>query len=236
MEVPSHLNCVIPVERVDFTIERWAWPFAVEHRTDIEKYFAEQQRANSALWNGRVLLLRDLEVAGNTLRGCAFEADYASMLAGISWQVIGDEVRACFGAAALLAADGAFVLGVMAPHTRNAGQVYFPSGSFDMKDVIDARVDCLGNVRRELGEETGLTPDDVDFDDGWHVVFSGQHVPLMKIVRIKEPAQRVRERILDRLRMQTAPEFSDIRIVRGLSDLDTRIPAWLTIFLRYFWR
>ena len=32
----------------------------------------------------------------------------------------------CFGAAAIAAVDGAFLLGVMGPHTANAGRIYFP--------------------------------------------------------------------------------------------------------------
>ena len=36
-----------------------------------------------------------------------------------------------FSMAALLSADGAFDLGEMAPHTANAGAIYFPSGTPD---------------------------------------------------------------------------------------------------------
>jgi 8-oxo-dGTP pyrophosphatase MutT (NUDIX family) len=229
-------NIVFPVENVDFVATRWAWPFAVERRTEIDRYFAQQQRANPALWNGRVLLLRDLDVKDSTLRGSAFETDYASMLAGIAWQVIGDGVKACFGAAALLASDDAFVVGLMAPHTRNAGQIYFPSGSFDPEDLAGKRVDCFGNVKRELGEETGLSPEDVEYQFGWYAVFSSPHVPLMKIVRAKEHGKQLRDRIMANLAAQSSPEFCDIHLVRGLSDLDSRMPEWMTIFFRYIWR
>jgi 8-oxo-dGTP pyrophosphatase MutT (NUDIX family) len=230
------LNPVVPVENIDFVATRWIWPFAIEQRAKIDQYFAQQQRANPALWNGRVLLLRDLAVKDSTLRGSAFETDYASMLAGIAWGVIGDRVMACFGAAALVASDDAFVVGLMAPHTRNAGQIYFPSGSFDPDDLAGTHVDCVGNVKRELSEETGLLPEDVEYQSGWYAVFSSPHVPLMKIARVKERGSRLRDRIMANLAAQASPEFSDIHLVRGLSDLDARMPAWMTIFFNYVWR
>jgi hypothetical protein len=57
--------------------------------------------------------------------------DYADFVA---WRAIGDSdepVVNCFAMAALRSADGAFLLGEMAPHTMNGGQIYFPSGITD---------------------------------------------------------------------------------------------------------
>jgi hypothetical protein len=43
--------------------------------------------------------------------------------------------------AALRGADGAFLLGEMAPHTTNGGQIYFLAGTPDPSDVFDGKVD-----------------------------------------------------------------------------------------------
>jgi hypothetical protein len=169
---------VLHVDHVDCIHEQWEWPFAARRRGAIDAYFRREKRTNSSLWNGRLLLVRDVSIGNGALRGRCFETDYASLLAGLTWGDIGRHVKACFGVAALMGSDGAFVVGRMAPHTRNAGQIYFPSGSFDRKDVTAGKLDILGTILRELREETGLAPDGLVADPGWHVVFAGPRVPL----------------------------------------------------------
>ena len=45
------------IERVAMRFAPRPWPFAVERRAEIDAYFAQLQRAQPALWNGRVLLM-----------------------------------------------------------------------------------------------------------------------------------------------------------------------------------
>jgi len=230
----SHGPQVLRVDRVDCIYEQWDWPFAARRRTAIDTYFRREKRANSSLWNGQLLLLRDLYVGDGGLRGRCFETDYASLLAGLAWGNIGHHIKACFGVAALMGSDGAFVVGRMAPHTRNAGQIYFPSGSFDRKDVVAGKLDILGSIWRELREETGLAPEELVADPGWHVVFAGPRVPLFKVVHASEPADVVRSRIVANLASQRRPEFVAVEVVRT-HQLDPRMPAWMQSYLRHAW-
>jgi 8-oxo-dGTP pyrophosphatase MutT (NUDIX family) len=228
-------DSVVSIEYVDLIKTSWTWPFAVQRRCEIANYFTELQRSNPALWNGKVLLLRDFDLQGSVLRGHVFETDYASLQAAIDWEAMG-EVKACFGAAALVTPDQAYVVGVMAPHTRNAGQIYFPSGSLDPEDLAGTSVDLRGSVNRELIEETGLSLDEFEEQSGWYAVFAGPRIAIVKIFHASETGEALRDRIRTSLAMQMSPEFSDIQLVRRPADLNSSMPPWLAAFFAYIWR
>jgi 8-oxo-dGTP pyrophosphatase MutT (NUDIX family) len=227
---------VIPIDRLECSTAQWSWAFTRDRRAEIDTFFAAQQRANPALWNGRLLLMHQIAVTERTLRASFFETDYASMIAGIEWGVIGQEVLAGFGAAALLSSDRVFITGLMANHTRNAGMICFPSGSLEPADVTGGNgVNVEACVRRELEEETGLTLNDYQCDPGWYAVRTGPRLPLFKIVRSSESSGILRDRILANLANQERPEFSEIYFVRDDSDLHAAMPDWMTAFLNFVW-
>jgi 8-oxo-dGTP pyrophosphatase MutT (NUDIX family) len=226
---------VVRLERLDLRVAQRPWRFADTRRAEIDAYFATLKRTTPDLWNGRVLLLHQWGVRGNVFEGACFEADFASMLAWRDWGFPDDAVRNFYGQGALLAVDGAFLLGVMSQHTANAGQIYFPSGTPDPSDVRDGAVDLHANVMRELGEETGLAAADVTPDAGWHAVFVGPRIGMMKILRSNESAEALRARIIAWLARQARPELADIRIVRGPADLDPKMPAFVAAFLHEMW-
>jgi 8-oxo-dGTP pyrophosphatase MutT (NUDIX family) len=217
---PAARASIVPISRLELTYQTARWPFAEQYRSEIEAWFAARQRKNPALWNGRVLMLAHHEIAGSVFRGSFLPVDYASFL---TWHDHGRPetgVRDSFAAGVLRAADGAFLLGVMSARTANAGRIYFPCGTPDVSDVVGSVVDLGGSVRREVAEETGLTPADYDADPGWITVLQGPHIAHLKVLRLRQPAAELRERIVSFLARQHDPELSDIRIVRGPADLD----------------
>jgi 8-oxo-dGTP pyrophosphatase MutT (NUDIX family) len=226
----------VPVERLDLRYAPQPWPFAEERRSEIDAYFAAAKRTMPALWNGRVMLLRDAAVADGAFTGAYFDTDFASMLAWRDWGFPDPSVRNCFAQGALRSADSAFLLGVMGAHTANAGKIYFPSGTPDLDDVVGERVDLDGSVMRELTEETGLGASDVRPAPGWHAVFAGPRIGMMKVLDSAEPAHALRARILHFLAAEPAPELADIRIVRDRRDLDPMMPAFITAFLDEMWK
>jgi len=226
---------VSSIARLDLTFVPQHWAYALERRAEIDAFFAAQQRANPALWNGRVLLLHRHRLQGEVLRGAFLETDFASYAA---WRYDGRPpagVTDCFGAAAVLTADGAFVVGVMAAHTANAGRIYFPCGTPDPDDIVDGRVDLDHSIARELKEETGLAVAAFDCEPGWTAVGTPGQIALIKLVRSGESATAVRARILDFLARQREPELADIRLVRGPADLDPAMPAFVAAFLASRW-
>ncbi len=227
---------VVYLDRLHLTFAPKSWVYATERRTEIDAWFAARQRENPALWNGRVLLLHDYAISEGVFSGRYLETDYASFAAWRSWGRPAAAIYDCFGAAAILAADGACLLGVMGPHTINSGRIYFPCGTPDLDDRVGDRVDLDLNVRRELKEETELDVAEFAAEAGWTTVFDGSLIAHIKVLRSGDSAEVLRSRILDHLGREQQPELADIRIVRGPTDFDPAMPRFVTSFLIDRWR
>jgi len=219
------------VTALDLRYEPWAWPFADQRRAEIMAHFAKMQREKPAIWNGRVLLARDPAFAQGRLSASYFEADFASFLAWRDWGFTDRTVINGFGMGALRSADGAFVLGEMAPHTSNAGRIYFPAGTPDLDDIRGDTVDIEGSVARELEEETGLTQSDYHAEPGWHCVVSGASIAMMKLLQAECSGESLRARIEANLACQSRPELSGVHLVRTTADLTADMPRYVTAFI-----
>jgi 8-oxo-dGTP pyrophosphatase MutT (NUDIX family) len=219
------------VTRLDLSREAWEWPFAAQNRDAISEIFAEQQRLKPALFNGKVLLMRNPEVIGDTLSGRYFESDFAAYL---TWKEFGfpGDVFSGFGMGALRDPDGVYLMGEMSPHTANAGRVYFPSGTPDPSDLVGDRVDIAGSIVREVEEETGLTPADYDAVPGYHCVISKPAIAIVQLLELKERAAVVKRRILNRIAHEQQPEFSDVHLVRDAADITPAMPRYVAAFIR----
>jgi 8-oxo-dGTP pyrophosphatase MutT (NUDIX family) len=237
MKLPEAIE-IAALDAVEIAVEPWTWPFAQVRRADIDRHFAARQRERPALWNGRMLLLHRYARAreNRVLRGASFETDYASFLAWHDWGCPAVGVFSVFAAAALQSADGAFLLGQMAPFTSSAGQWVFPSGAPDLDDISSAgMLDLAGSAGRELFEETGVDIGVCQVEPGWTLVRDGGLVALMKHVRVNESAERLRANIMDHLANQAQPEFTTVRSVRGPADVDSATPRFFVEYLIAKW-
>jgi hypothetical protein len=225
----------VPVDRLEVGHSPWEWPFALRRRGEIDAHFANLHRDTPALWNGRVLMLRDFAIEDRVFRGRTFETDFASMLAWRDWDFPDPTVTNVYAMGALRGSDGGFILGEMAAHTANAGKIYFAAGTPDPSDVKGESVDLLGSVVREVEEETGLAPDDFTQAHGWFTVLAGPRIAQMKLLQAPVPAAALRERIRDFLAGQEQPELADVHIVRGPADISDAMPSFMAAFLRHVW-
>ncbi len=230
------MSVIHSIERLDLCFAPKPWVFANERRADIDGWFAAQQRENPALWNGRVLLLDEYAITNGVFRGSYLETDFASFAAWRHWGAPAAAVYDCFGAAAVVAADGAFLLGVMGPHTANAGRIYFPCGTPDPGDIVENRVDLDFSVRRELKEETGLDIAEFTAEPGWTTVIDASLIAHIKVLHSRESADALRARVLAHLASERQPELADIRILRSPADFDAAMPRFVTGFLNQRWR
>jgi hypothetical protein len=223
---------IVELDHVEIAVEPWRWQFAHERREEIDRHFAARRRKQPALWNGRVLLLNRYAIDERVLRGASFEIDYASFLAWRDWDLPDADVSNIFAAAALQSADGAYLVGRMAPSTSVAGQWLCPCGTPDPKDISAAgMLDLAGSVGRELFEETGLDIGTFAAEPGWTLVRDGGFIALMKRLVAGEGAETLRARIMTHLANEALPEFSDIRFLRGPADFDPAMPRFLRAYL-----
>jgi 8-oxo-dGTP pyrophosphatase MutT (NUDIX family) len=222
---------IFHVDGLDLSFVPKPWAFAQEKRAEIDAYFAEVQRNKPAVWNGRVLLMHHQVVRDGVFRGEFLETDYASFVAWGHWGCPSAKIHNCFGAAALMSADRAFLLGLMGPHTFRAGSIYFPCGTPDPDDIRKGQIDFDFSVRRELAEETGLDPGTLTPEPGWNIVVDGALVAAIKVLRSPLGADHLRQTILANLGREQEPELADIRIVRGPADFDPAMPRFVTAFL-----
>jgi hypothetical protein len=229
---------LLKVGELDLKFEPTPWAFAQRRADSIAAHWARLRKTKPMLFNGRVLLLgrRMIETRPDgafRLKGAFFETDYADFLA---WDEFGDpdeRVDNCFSMAALRGADGAFLLGEMAEHTVNAGQIYFPAGTPDPADIFDDKVDLEASARRELFEETGISGDEASVAPGWTVVFTPQRIACMKLMTLAAPAAALKARIDAHLARDPHAEFSRMHIIRGPRDIDeTRVPVFVAAYLR----
>jgi hypothetical protein len=222
------------VAALDLKFRPWRWAFAEENRAAIGAHFAEKRLKTPQIWNGRVLLGRDPDFAGDRFSARYFETDFASFLAWRDWGFPDQGVFNGFGMGALRCADGAFVLGEMGSHTSNHGRIYFPSGTPDLDDISGDAVDMSGSVAREVAEETGLTPADYRLDPHWDCVVAGPLIAIIGLLHADAEGEAVRARIAANLAAQTQPELAAVHLVRRRSDFTPAMPRFVTAFLEQY--
>ena len=230
---------LVEVAELDLAFEPSGWEFAERQAAAIATHWARLTKSKPSLFNGRVLLLgkRSIETRPDgalRLKGVYFETDYADFLAWTAFGHASEPVDNCFAMGALRSDDGAFLLGEMAHHTYNAGQIYFPAGTPDPNDIFDDRVDLGASARRELLEETGLLAAEMNMAPDWTVVITSQRIACMKLMTFPLPAIRLKARIEAFLARDPLAEFARMHIVRDPDDIDeSKVPSFVADYLRY---
>lgn len=229
-------HTIVEVASVRCEVVEADWAFERQSAAAIEQNWTRRKARTPEIWNGRVLLLKDGTVeeghAAPAFRGRCFETDFKTFLAWRDGEFPDTGVRNIFSMAALESADGAFILGEMAAHTAPAGQVYFPSGTPDPKDVFAGHVDLEASARRELQEETGLDPAQVAWTPGMTLVMSPIRLCCMKRVTSPEAADVLVAGIHAWLSRDPKAELARMHVVRELADITPAMPDFVVTYLR----
>ncbi|MDE2361538.1 MAG: NUDIX hydrolase [Hyphomicrobiales bacterium] len=204
-------------------VRPYDWPFARERAADIATHWKKLVTARPALFDGRVLMGRDIAVSdenGGVFSASHFETSFSSFIAWRDFGFPDKSVFNTFAMGALRSADGAFLLGEMGAHTANAGKVYFPAGTPDPDDVVGASVDLAGSVAREMREETGIDIDECEIDPVWRIVIAGQRVACMRPLALPGRADAICARVAAQIAREKEPELARLHPVRRMSDLE----------------
>jgi 8-oxo-dGTP pyrophosphatase MutT (NUDIX family) len=222
------------LERIEARYEPAIWDFAESQREEIDAHWRKISTEKPTLFNGIVLMQHRWSLENGVYRTAYAPADYASFTAWIRFGQPGAPRRNGFAMGALRTADGAFLLGVMGAHTFNAGKVYFPAGTPDMSDVTsEGEVDLATSAIRELTEETGLQPEELEIGNHWTLVTESYRCAFMKSVQVRHDAETARRLILERLPSGTDGELSDIVIVRSPADINEAMtPEFTKAYVR----
>ncbi|PLP60433.1 hypothetical protein CYK37_04660 [Mesorhizobium loti] len=216
-EIPRGL--ILPVTTVDVRLDTQPHPFEIENIAVIEENWRQEHAANPRLYDGTLMLPSELRLSGEgELVGRCHAVRFATML---YWRKNkgSPDIEHCFAQAALVARDGALVAVRMGSHTANAGRVYFAAGSFEPEDFVDARADMVGNMHREVMEETGLDLTRTLREPGYHLHSINGSTMLFRRYYLGEDAETVADTIRTFVASETEPEIEGPVVIRSAHDL-----------------
>ena len=224
---------IVKVRRLVCSLEQHRWDWAEQNTAEIDARWTAEIAKRPKLFDGPVLLAHRWSIGDGEFRCTFFETRYRKFMAAQRMDFPDTSVFNVFAMAALRSRDGAFLLGEMAAHTANAGQIYFPAGTPDRDDVKGATVDLAGSVLRELEEETGVAPHEVALLEECTVVISGQQIGCMQIVDLPWSATVATARIEAFLAKDAQPELARMHVVRSAADIvPEHMPAHDVAFLK----
>jgi 8-oxo-dGTP pyrophosphatase MutT (NUDIX family) len=155
MSVDLPRDIVLPVEVIDIRLDPEPHPLEISHKAEIAANWEREIASNPRLFNGTVVLVSNMSYEDGRLTGHCHAARYATFLYWRRHRNVPGTGH-FYAHAMLVSSDNALVAIRMAPHTVNAGRVYFAAGSFEPGDFRNGVVDIDYNMRREVKEETGL--------------------------------------------------------------------------------
>ncbi len=205
---------VFPLAALELRVLPGDHPFYLAERDAIAENWTKEVAANPALFDGRMLFQKRLELRDGKLLGESHIVPFSTFMWWRRQEKRHGGVH-LFAYPVLATSDDALVAIRMGAHTANPGQVYFAAGSFEPEDVVDGYCDVEANMRRELLEETGFDLSDAQADDGFFAVRNRRVVTLLKVFRFDLTAEEVIEKIEEHMVVADDKEIAGAVAIRS---------------------
>ncbi len=225
---------VVPIRSYRLSVLPGRHPLEETMREAVAENWAIEHAANPMLFDGRMVLQHRIRLRGETIEADGYLASFSTFL---WWRKQEDRSGAChlFGYPVIVSSDGALIAVEMAPHTANAGQVYFAAGSLDPSDVVDGVCDLAGNMHREVLEETGLDLRQAETDGLIYASYRSRRLTFFQIFQFDAAAEELVEGINRFARDAKEQEISGAVAIRNADHTAHRYNvAMLPILDWYF--
>jgi 8-oxo-dGTP pyrophosphatase MutT (NUDIX family) len=215
-------NRILPIEQADLMFDAGPHPYETANAADIALNWLAETAKKPALFNGEVMFFSSIRWRDNRLDARCHAIRFATFM---HWRRTRSDPSAehLYAHAMPVSADGALVAIRMAPHTANAGRVYFAAGSFDRDDLHGGRLDIAFNMAREVREETGIDLTGCRADPIHHGWSGDGGTVLARRYFLDQPADEIAERIRGHIAADPDPEIDEAIVIRGPDD----VPAGL---------
>ncbi len=208
---------VLPVDQIDVVLDPSPHPLERDNGPAIAENWRREIARKPALFDGTVVLLSQFGYDAGRLFGLCHAVRYSTFL---YWRKDRAETAVhAFAHPMLVSSDNALVAIRMAPHTVNAGRVYFAAGSFEPEDFPGGRVDAHGNMVREVLEETGIDISGLRRGDRHYALATERGTVIFRRYFLDEEADDVAARIRNFVAGESEPEIEGPVVIRHASDL-----------------
>lgn len=224
---------IFPLSGIDVSVVPGAHPLQALKRAEIDRNWEAEHAANPALFNGEMLLHRDIHLGPDgVVRASAHLTSYATML---WWRKQADRPVAehLFPIAVPVTTDGAVLAIEMAAHTANGGRVYCAAGSLDAHDIVEGRVDFAGNMRREVAEEIGMDLASMTPLSGYFGVRCNRAVTLFRAFGLGFDAGEAIARVRAHMARDDEKEIAGPVIIRRADTAARNYPAFMTPIIEW---
>ncbi|MGL4488286.1 MAG: hypothetical protein ACRCU5_02450 [Rhizobiaceae bacterium] len=201
----------------------------------IQSKWQERVRANPHLFNGKVFLQSGLALEKDRMTGSAVELDYASFMHWRGNAPFQSETGLyhVFPLAAIESKEGHLIAVRSASTTVNSGLVYFAAGMFDDHDVVGGRLDPVGNMKREVEEETGLDLDAMKADGASIAFRTARFVAVFQRYVAAMDSQSIIAAIMRHALAQQHPEIDNAIAIKGQEGVSQNMPGYMQAYCRW---